>query len=220
MARVKFDTRLLPPSPDLSFEHALWKKGLTLVAGIDEAGRGALAGPVAVGAVILPFDDSDLSQKLHGVRDSKQMKAEQRDYWAVIIKEVAIGWAVGFAEVNEIDSLGIVPATRLAARRAVEALAQQPQHLLIDYIYLPNVHLPQTSLVKGDCRALSIACASVLAKTIRDALMIALDASYPEYGFARHKGYGTEQHLQAIAALGPCAIHRRSFSPLIDLYPS
>jgi len=213
MTRVKFDTKLLPPSPDLSFERALWNKKLTLVAGIDEAGRGALAGPVAVGAVILPFDDANLLQKLQGVRDSKQMGVGQRQLWAEIIKQVALGWAVCLSESNEIDKLGIAAATRLAARRAVEALAPLPQHLLIDYFHLSEVPLPQTSLVKGDCRALSIACASVLAKTARDALMSELDASYPEYGFARHNGYGTERHLQAIAALGPCAIHRRSFSP-------
>jgi ribonuclease HII len=213
MARKKFDRSLIPPSPDLSFEQALWRKGFTLVAGIDEAGRGALTGPVAVGAVILPADLPDLATKLPGVRDSKQLTSRGRDHTALLIKQVALTWAVGLAEAAEIDQLGIAPATRLAAMRAIEQLASVPQHLLIDYLKLPKSDLPQTSLVKGDQRSLSIACASILAKTTRDELMVRLSEQYPIYGFARHKGYGTATHLAAIRAYGPCPIHRRSFSP-------
>ena len=213
MARKKFDQSLIPPSPDLSFELSLWQHGITLVTGIDEAGRGALAGPVAVGAVILPVDLPDLETQLHGVRDSKQLKPKDRELAAIVIKGIAVSWAVGLAEADEIDQQGIARATRLAAIRAVNQLACVPQHLLIDYIKLKESDLPQTSLVKGDQRSLSIACASILAKTTRDELMVRLSDLYPNYGFARHKGYGTATHLAAIQACGACPIHRVSFAP-------
>lgn len=213
MARKKFDRSLIPPSPDLGFELALWQQDFKLVAGIDEAGRGALAGPVAVGAVILPADLPDLATQLPGVRDSKQLKPKDRELAAIVIKGVAISWAVGLAESAEIDQLGIARATRLAAARAIDQLSPLPQHLLIDYIRLPDIHLPQTCLIKGDQRSLSIACASILAKTIRDELMVRLNEQYPTYGFARHKGYGTADHLATIRACGACPIHRVSFAP-------
>ena len=213
MARKKFDQSLIPPSPDLNFELALWQQGFKLVAGIDEAGRGALAGPVAVGAVILPANLPDLAIQLPGIRDSKQLKPKDRELAAIVIKGIAVSWAVGLAEAAEIDQLGIARATRLAAMRAVKQLACVPQHLLIDYIKLNESDLPQTSLVKGDQRSLSIACASILAKTTRDELMIRLGEQYPNYGFARHKGYGTVTHLAAIQACGACPIHRMSFAP-------
>jgi ribonuclease HII len=213
MARKKFDQSLIPPSPDLNFELALWQQGFKLVAGIDEAGRGALAGPVAVGAVILPANLPDLAIQLPGIRDSKQLKPKDRELAAIVIKGIAVSWAVGLAEAAEIDQLGIARATRLAAMRAVNQLACVPQHLLIDYIKLNESDLPQTSLGKGDQRSLSIACASILAKTSRDELMIRLGEQYPNYGFARHKGYGTAGHLAAIQACGACPIHRVSFAP-------
>ena len=213
MARKKFDLSLIPPSPDLVFEQTLWQQGLSLIAGIDEAGRGALAGPVAVGAVILPADLTDLMGKLPGVRDSKQLTPQERENAAVVIKQIAFTWAVGFADASEIDQLGVAKATRLAAIRAIDQLSSPPQHLLIDYIKLRESDLPQTSLVKGDQRSLSIACASILAKTTRDELMVRLSEQYPIYGFARHKGYGTAVHLAAIRACGACPIHRLSFAP-------
>jgi len=214
MTRVRFDPSLIPLNPDLSFERALWQQGVSLVAGIDEAGRGALAGPVAVGVVILPAGLAELESRLAGVRDSKQMRPEQRDYWAEQIKDIALDWQVGFGGADEIDALGIAAAVRLAAKRALKGLAQPPGHLLIDYFKLKDVSTPQTALVKGDCRSLSIACASVLAKVARDALMGEMDARYPGYGFSRHKGYGTKAHLAALAVMGPCAEHRRSFRPM------
>ncbi len=214
MTRVKFDPTLIPPSPDLSFESTLWQKGMTLIAGIDEAGRGALAGPVAAGVVILPPDNPELAQQCHSVRDSKQLTASQREKAAITIKQVASCWAVGFADAQEIDELGIAQATRLAAVRALNQLTRHPQHLLIDYIHLKEVLLPQTCLVKGDQRSLSIACASILAKTTRDALMVNFDRQFPGYGFASHKGYGTRAHQTAIAEIGPSPIHRRTFAPL------
>ena len=199
--------------PDLTFEQPLWHSGCAWVAGIDEAGRGALAGPVSAAAVILP-DVPSLSDQLYGVRDSKLMTPAQRGSWAKAICQHAVAYAVGFASADEIDTLGIVPATRLAAWRALEQLACVPGHLLLDWLFLPEVDLPQTSLVKGDRRSLSIASASVLAKTARDALLVELDEQYPGYGLARHKGYGTAQHLAALKRQGPAPIHRRSFEPV------
>jgi ribonuclease HII len=186
---------------------------LLYIAGIDEAGRGALAGPVAAAAVVLPHNPT-LVDRLDGVRDSKQMRPEAREYWKEIIEREAVGWAVGYASAAEIDEMGIAPATRLAATRALAQLSPAPQHLLIDYIRLPESDLLQTSLPKGDARCLSIACASVLAKVGRDALLHQMEDKYPGYGFAGHKGYGTTAHRAAIQKLGPCAIHRRTFTLL------
>jgi ribonuclease HII len=211
--RNKFDLALLPLAPDLSFEEQHWKQGVYSVAGIDEAGRGALAGPVAAASIILAPDIS-LLERLHGVRDSKQMTPLAREHWASCLKEVALAWGVGFASCEEIDTLGIAPATRLAILRSLQQLALQPEHLLIDYLALPEVVIPQTSLVKGDARSLSIAAASVLAKTSRDALCCDLDAQFPGYGFAKHKGYGTADHLAALERLGASPVHRRSFKPI------
>ena len=206
----KFDPLLLPASPDLSFELPLWSSGLMLVAGLDEAGRGALAGPVAAAAVILPAR-AEMLTALHGVRDSKQMTPSQRQFWADQLRSQASGYAVGFASHQEIDDLGIITATRLAMQRALSQLSSSPQHLLIDYLNLPGIPIPQTCLVKGDCRSLSIAAASVFAKTARDELMRQLDLQYPGYGFSIHKGYGTLSHRQALQALGPSPVHRASF---------
>jgi ribonuclease HII len=203
----------LPPAPDLSFEIEIWQQGKQAVAGIDEAGRGALAGPVAAAAIILPADPN-LSEVLTGVDDSKQMTPQARSRWATRLKEIALTWGVGFASHEEIDMIGIVPATRLAVRRAVEKLALQPDHLLIDYLSLPDLAIPQTSLVKGDARCYSIAAASILAKTSRDELCYDLDNQYPGYGFGQHKGYGTAAHLAALQRLGPAPVHRRSFAPV------
>jgi len=198
--------------PDLTLEQVLWDSGWDKVAGMDEAGRGALAGPVAVGAVILPSSHPDLVRTLVGVRDSKQMTPLQREVLAPRIRAVALACAVAFASADEIDLLGISAATRLAATRALHSLGQPPDYLLTDYLLVPDTDIPQTSLVKGDQKNLSIAAASVLAKTSRDALMRELDTTYPGYGLARHKGYGTWQHRQALSRLKPSAIHRKSFS--------
>lgn len=196
------------------YESALWSQGLKLAAGVDEAGRGALAGPVAAGAVILPADSPGLCDKLHGVRDSKVMKPAERETWSEIIKETAVAWCVGFSSADEIDRVGIAPATCLAISRAVSHLCVIADHLLVDYLKLPNESIPQTSLVKGDARSLSIAAASILAKTARDALLIEMDQQFPLYGFAKHKGYGTQAHRQAIQKYGPCIQHRQSFAPV------
>ena len=199
-------------NPDTFFESQFWKSGLRHVAGLDEAGRGALAGPVAVGAVILPNDETLLARTLDGVRDSKQMTPLEREVLAPRIKAVALTWHVGFASAGEIDSQGIVPATRLAALRALHGLTFVPQYLLTDFrLELPQLDISQTAFVKGDALCLSIAAASVLAKTTRDQLMCELDVCYQGYGLRKHKGYGTQDHRSAMRRLGVSAIHRKSF---------
>jgi len=199
-------------NPDTLFETELWEGGIRYIAGLDEAGRGALAGPVAVGAVILPKDKTLLSSTLSGARDSKQMTPRMREALAPHIMKVALAWAVGYATPEEIDMQGIVRATRLAALRALHQFTIAPQYLLTDFrLELPQIDIPQKSLIKGDVRCLSIACASILAKTERDALMRELDSQYPGYGLAKHKGYGTQAHRSAMMRLGSSEIHRRSF---------
>ncbi|HMR99942.1 MAG TPA: ribonuclease HII [Anaerolineales bacterium] len=198
--------------PNLKFETDLWDSGLRFIAGLDEAGRGALAGPVAVGAVILPNDKPLLSRTLSRVRDSKQLTPLQRFSIAPAIKDIALAWSVGFADADEIDSQGIVRATRLAAIRALHQFSITPQYLLTDFrLELPQLDISQTSIVKGDAHCLSIACASILAKTERDALMRELDERHPGYGLAKHKGYGTQAHRSALRRLGMSSVHRRSF---------
>ena len=203
MARVSPNTRL---------ESDLWEGGLLYVAGLDEAGRGAIAGPVAVGAVILPNDRALLSQTLAGARDSKQMTPLARESFAPRIQEIALAWSVGFADAHEIDAQGIVRATRLAAVRALHQFSIMPQYLLTDFrLELPQLDISQTSVVKGDAHCLSIACASILAKVERDALMRELDERHPGYGLGKHKGYGTHAHRSAMKRLGLSSVHRRSF---------
>ena len=208
---ARIDPADLPRFPGLLFEKDLWKQGLKRIGGVDEAGRGAWAGPVAAAVVVLP-SDAKVEKKLSGVRDSKQMTAKQREIWADNIKKVCVSWGVGYTSPEEIDEIGIVPATRLAAWRALEQLPFEPDHLLLDYLFLPDVEIPQTSLIKGDRRSLSAAAASVLAKTNRDALMREMDEEFPGYGFGQHKGYGTKKHQAAIRKLGLCAVHRKSWN--------
>ncbi len=198
--------------PNLEIEQPLWQAGYRTIAGLDEAGRGALAGPVAVGVVLLPAAAASLSRTLNGVRDSKQLTPLQRERWAERIRQVAMDWAVGFASAGEIDRWGIVAAVRLAALRALSALRYPPDYLLTDFqLHLASLDLPQTSLIDGDALSLTIAAASILAKTARDAYMIEMERLYPGYGFAQHKGYATQQHRQALQRLGPSPLHRRSF---------
>jgi ribonuclease HII len=197
----------------LRYERELWQREVTLVAGIDEAGMSPLAGPVAAAAVVLHVE-----WRAPHINDSKQLSAEQRDELALLIRREARAYAVAFAEPEEIDRLNIYWAGLLAMRRAVEALGMQPEHLLIDARRLRELSIEQTRIVKGDELSLSIAAASILAKTERDARMVAYDSEYPGYGFARHKGYPVRQHLAALAERGPCAIHRRSFAPVQQAY--
>jgi ribonuclease HII len=193
----------------LRFEAELWERGVVHVAGVDEAGMAPLAGPVVAGACILPRD-----YRPRGVDDSKQLDRAERERLAEDIKRNAICWATARAEVEEIDYLNIYQAGLLALTRAVQALATCPEHVLIDARKLPLLRLPQTPIVHGDALSLTIAAASILAKTTRDALMADLDLAHPGYGFARHKGYPTAEHFDALGRLGACPVHRRSFAPV------
>ena len=201
----------IPDRPTLDHEQILQRAGHALVAGIDEAGRGAWAGPVVAAAVIVEPAKAD---RLDGVNDSKQLSARQRATLYQIIVDNCRAFGVGYGTVEEIDSIGILPATRLAMMRAVEALSPQPEALIIDAVRLPQVALPQSVFFFADSISLSVAAASIIAKVTRDRLMIDLDAQYPNYGFARHKGYGTAIHQDALQSIGPSKIHRQSFKPI------
>ncbi|MBN1120417.1 MAG: ribonuclease HII [Anaerolineae bacterium] len=200
----------------MTHEHAFVEQGLLTVCGLDEAGRGAWAGPVSAGAVILPYDQPDIFEVLEGVRDSKKCTPLQRERLFPVIFEAAIAAAPGLASAEEIDEFGIIGATQLAMRRAVESLGVSPAALLIDgrYLRLPTVNLPQKSMSRGEQHSLSIAAASIVAKVTRDRLMVEIDDLYPGYDFARHKGYGTIHHRRALVDLGPCPLHRRTFAPV------
>lgn len=202
--------------PSLAEEQALRQQGYARIAGVDEAGRGAWAGPVMAAAVILPLAP-DVADALRGVNDSKALSPGQRALCRERIARVATAYAIGAATAQEIDALGIVRATRLAMARAVAALPVQPDALLIDALTLPDVPIPQRAFNFADSISLSVAAASILAKTERDALMQALDAAHAGYGFGRHKGYGTRAHRQALQALGVSPAHRRSFGPVAAL---
>jgi ribonuclease HII len=193
----------------LRYETALWTTGIVHVAGVDEAGMSPLAGPVAAGAVVFAP-----GARIPGIDDSKKLSAKERERLAAIIKDSCTAWAVGFAEVEEIDRINIYWAGLLAMRRAVEGLAIAPQHLLLDARLLKELSIPQQRIVQGDAKSVSIAAASILAKTALDARMHELDASFPGYGFAKHKGYPVREHVQALTQLGACPVHRRSFGPV------
>jgi ribonuclease HII len=195
----------------LAFETALWTTGIEHVAGVDEAGMSPLAGPVSAAAVILPR-----GTKIPGVDDSKKLSAKERERLAVIIREEALAHAVCFVHHDEIDVVNIYHAGLLAMSRAVRALGVVPGHLLIDARSLHDLSIPQQGIIKGDAKSLSIAAASILAKTTRDAHMQKMDEMYPGYGFAKHKGYPVKAHYEALGRLGPCAIHRRSFPSVVS----
>jgi len=215
---AKFDRRLIPERPSLEFEGRLRSQGFPTIAGIDEAGRGALAGPVSAAAVVLDLHRADLIEIYEEVRDSKELTERQRERLAALIRVTAHSWGVGFASASEIDRIGIASATRRAAGRALRKLEQRPSALLIDGIKLPGITLYQATLIKGDSRSLSIAAASILAKTARDRLLRNLDRRFPAYDFTRNKGYGTAAHLEAIQNAGPSSIHRKTFEPVRSWY--
>ncbi len=209
--------------PNLDFELAFWRDGYARVAGLDEAGRGAWAGPVVAGAVIFPvapprtaraWTHSRLFRTIARVNDSKQLSPDLRESLFEPIRACALCSATGAASHEEIDALGIVHASQLAMRRALDALTLPPDCLLIDAFVLPGLEIPQQGIIHGDAISVSIAAASILAKVTRDRLMCRFDATFPGYSFAHHKGYGTPEHQAALAALGPCPIHRRSYAPV------
>jgi ribonuclease HII len=200
--------------PTLREENALLDAGHIAIAGLDEAGRGAWAGPVAAGAVILPLGDPALPEVLRGVTDSKLCTPRQREAYYGRICQVALTWAVALVPAWRIDQIGIVPGTRQAMAHAIANLDPAPDSLLIDALRLPEVELPQRSLKRGDLKSLTIAAASILAKVARDRAMVAWSDKHPAYGFARHKGYGTREHRLALQAMGPLDIHRWTFQPV------
>lgn len=199
--------------PSLLHENELRSLGYALVAGVDEAGRGAWAGPVMAAAVILP-PNADQVTDLRGVNDSKKLSATQRERCREAIERLAVAYAIGQSTNGEIDALGIVPATRLAMARAIAALPVKPHALLIDAVKLREVDIFQRSFNFADSISLSVAAASILAKTERDRTLRELAAQYPAYGFDAHKGYGTRKHAAALAEFGPASVHRMSFAPL------
>ena len=196
-------------SPNWALESPFWRSGHSPVAGIDEAGRGALAGPVVAAAVILPLGD-------YAFRDSKTLSAETRTRLAANIKDAALAWGVGLASAQEVDALNVLKATHLAAARALCALPLRPAALVTDYLKLVQPQ-PVLAVAKGDVRSFQIAAASILAKTHRDALMVAYADTFPQYSFEQHKGYGAPRHLAALREHGPCTLHRRSFRPVAEL---
>lgn len=204
--------------PGLAREIALAGSGYRAIAGVDEAGRGAWAGPLVAAAVILPDASADdgaaLLDQLRGVRDSKLLNAVRREVLLMTITATARAIGVGWVGATELDRIGLGAANRLAWERAVAALDPPPDYLLLDAFRLPASPLPQTPIVRGDRECLSIAAASIVAKVTRDRALAALDQHYPHYGFGRHKGYGTVAHQVALREHGACAEHRRSFAPL------
>jgi ribonuclease HII len=198
--------------PTDEFEVEARRCGYRRIAGLDEAGRGPLAGPVVAAAVILPA-----RCRLVGVDDSKQLSETERERQFAAVTERAVGIGIGSASPEEIDRLNILEATRLAMHRAIAALSPQPDCLLIDAVALSGLPIPTRSIIKGDALSLSIAAASIIAKVARDRLMAEYHRIYPQYQFLSHKGYGTEEHLQRLAEHGPCPIHRRSFAPIAML---
>lgn len=213
---VRLDPALVPSAPDLSLEQALWKNGIHLVAGFDEAGRGAWAGPVTAAAVIFS-DQKSLPLDLYKVRDSKQLDGTRRANLEPIIKINALSWGIGSASSKEIDEFGILPATRLAMMRALAELDCIPEHLIIDALFLPEIQIPQTALIKGDQRSLSVAAASILAKTARDRWMVDYSKQVGAYAFDHNKGYGTKAHQAALKVCGPCPQHRFYYTPIKSL---
>jgi len=198
--------------PNLDWENRLKLQGYELIAGIDEAGRGALAGPVIAAAVILSRSSYPPWFKL--VRDSKEISAKKREFLFHLIQKEVMAVSVGIVSPQIIDAVNILKATQLAMKQAVEKLSRQPHFLLIDRLTLPRCSIPQKGITRGDKLCLSIACASIVAKVTRDHIMEELDKIYPGYGFAKHKGYGTRRHVFCLQQLGPSSIHRLSFAPV------
>ncbi len=196
-----------PPSAPYRYEARAWREGLGRVAGVDEAGRGPLAGPVVAAAVVIARE-----RRIMGLADSKLLSPERREELFAVIHERALAVGVGVIDHETIDRINILEATRRAMARALAALTVVPELVITDFVALPALPCPQRNLVAGDRRCASVAAASIVAKVTRDRLMREADGRYPEYGFARHKGYATPEHLAALDRHGPCPIHRRSFS--------
>ena len=198
-------------SPDETFENRLREEGYSAICGVDEAGRGPLSGPVVAAACILPA-----GCEIPGLNDSKKLTPKQRDRLYDTVREVAVAYAIGMASPEEIDELNILNATMLAMRRAIEGLPVKADFALIDGNCARGIELPHKTVISGDALSVSISAASILAKVTRDRICLENDREYPEYGFAKHKGYGTKEHMDALRRLGPCPLHRRSFLKFLD----
>lgn len=205
-------------APTYDEEAALLEDGYAVIAGVDEAGRGSLAGPVVAGAVVLPLYCNE--NWIAGIRDSKRLTPRRRETALQSMRDASVSMGAGIASSAEIDRMGIIGATRAAMARAIDALSIRPDFLLLDAIVLPDVDIPQRSIIKGDAKCLSIAASSIVAKVTRDSMMRDLDREYPDYGFAQHKGYGTRQHIDGLENMGACPIHRRTFAPVRRLTES
>jgi ribonuclease HII len=193
-------------------DEAFRERGFKSIAGIDEAGRGPLAGPVVAAAVVLPAD-----LRIDGLRDSKKVPEQERTtlFWDILSSSLDIG--VGIVEHDEIDRINILQATKSAMNKAIADLSTLPDALIIDALTLPSIHLKQFSIIKADSKSASVAAASLIAKYVRDMIMLRYHSLYPEYNFGKHKGYGTEEHLRLLGIHGPCSIHRKSFRKVMDL---
>lgn len=196
----------------MRYEKELYGQGIQYIAGLDEAGRGPIAGPVVAAAVVLPQNCM-----IEGVDDSKKLTKTMRDRLDAEIKKQALNWSIGIIFPPLLDDINIYQATKLAMSSAIAGLTLRPDHLIIDAVKLPEVRIPQTPLIKGDSLSISVASASILAKVERDRIMDGLEELYPGYGFAKHKGYATREHIKALMELGPCPVHRCSFEPVKSL---
>jgi len=221
-SRVRFRKKF----PTLEYERAFWRDGFHAVAGLDEAGRGALAGPVVAAVVILPpleephirhWRRHELFKSIARANDSKLLNEPLREKLFEPICNIAAAYAIGSASEGEIDALNILRASHLAMHRALAALSHTPDAMLLDALVLPEISIPQQGIIHGDALALSIAAASILAKVSRDRLMRELDKQFPQYGFAEHKGYGTPEHLRALRAFGASPVHRKTYAPISQL---
>jgi ribonuclease HII len=213
-------TEPAPSRPSLYKEIALLEQGYRFVAGLDEAGRGAWAGPVVAAAVILPLDRPGLAETLAGLRDSKKLTPSQRERFFELIHQTALAVSIGQAPPALVDKRNVVGATRYAMAQALSGLALKPHYLLIDHLKLPAINIPQDAFPKADDLSLTVAAASIVAKVSRDRLMVAANRNYPGYAFDRHKGYGTAAHRLALARLGPCPLHRLSYEPVKACQPT
>jgi ribonuclease HII len=202
--------------PGMIDEQVLYAGGFEYIAGVDEAGRGALAGPVVAAAVILPKNLAYYIQ--NGVRDSKKLNHARREVLFELIKSTAIGVGIGIMPHHVIDEINILNATRRAMRQALDRLSRVPDYVLVDGMPIPRLKIAQKGIIKGDCTCISIASASIIAKVTRDRMMQDMDIAYPGYGFGKHKGYGTRQHLLCLSRLGPTPVHRYSFAPVRNIY--
>tara|TARA_B110000116_G_C16784089_1_gene559904 strand:+ start:812 stop:1438 length:627 start_codon:yes stop_codon:yes gene_type:complete len=199
--------------PDFKFETVAIKAGYNVIAGLDEVGRGCLAGPLVAASVVLPLGTP---KWIAEIDDSKKLSAKSRSKMSDIIKNYATAWSVGVVQAYQVDDLGLTKATELAMKQSLDSMSESADYLLIDYVPIQSWGKPFKIIKQGDSKSFTIAAASIIAKVYRDDIMIGMDVRYPQYGFASNKGYGTKKHMDSLSIYGPCDIHRRSFSPVYN----